>query len=166
MSEASAAMGLTSLESLDEFIAANRRNFEEYQHQLAGIPGLSLISFKKNERHNYQYMVAEIDESKTGVTRDELVAILHKEKVIARRYFYPGCHRMEPYRSLYPEAGKNLEQTDKLTARVITLPTGSAIDATQIAVISELIRMIVARGAEIHERLANSQNAATHAIFA
>jgi dTDP-4-amino-4,6-dideoxygalactose transaminase len=31
MSEVSAAMGLTSLESIDEFVAVNRRNYEAYR---------------------------------------------------------------------------------------------------------------------------------------
>ena len=33
-----------------------------------------------------------------GRVRDDLVAALHAENVLARRYFYPGCHRLEPYR--------------------------------------------------------------------
>ena len=34
MSEVAAAMGLTSLESLHEFIGVNRRNYDQYQEQL------------------------------------------------------------------------------------------------------------------------------------
>ena len=52
------------------------------------------------ERTNYQYIVLEVDELETGLTRDELVQVLIAENVLARRYFYPGCHRMEPYRSV------------------------------------------------------------------
>ncbi len=29
------------------------------------------------------------------------IPVVGKEQVLARRYFYPGCHRMEPYRTLY-----------------------------------------------------------------
>ena len=39
MSEVAAAMGLTSLESLDEFVAVNRRNYEAYRAALGGVPG-------------------------------------------------------------------------------------------------------------------------------
>jgi dTDP-4-amino-4,6-dideoxygalactose transaminase len=42
MSEVSAAMGLTGLESLDEFIAANRRNYAAYRIGLQGLPGVQL----------------------------------------------------------------------------------------------------------------------------
>src|SRR6185369_16835713 len=101
MNEVSAAMGLTNLDSMDEFIGINRRHYKQYEDHLAPFAGISFLPYDDNERSNYQYVVLEIDESKTGVTRDELLQILHAENVLARRYFYPGCHKMEPYKSLY-----------------------------------------------------------------
>ena len=96
MSEVSAAMGLTSLENMEEFIEVNRRNYHYYQEGLANIPEISLFPVNESEKHNYQYIILDIDEEKTQVSRDLLIKILHAENVIARRYFYPGCHRMEP----------------------------------------------------------------------
>src|SRR5207248_907523 len=92
MSEASAAMGLTSLESLEEFIAVNRRNYHEYQTQLDGIPGIKIITYDNRERNNYQYVVVEVEQSRLGLSRDHLVRIFHAENILVRRYFYPGCH--------------------------------------------------------------------------
>ena len=37
MTEICAAMGLTSLEAMEEIIAANRRNYEAYRARLAGV---------------------------------------------------------------------------------------------------------------------------------
>ena len=99
MNEISAAMGLTNLESMDDFVSVNRRNYKQYEAELTGLEGVSLLTYDEDEKCNYQYVVLEIDEARTIVTRDELMEILHKENVLARRYFYPGCHRMEPYRS-------------------------------------------------------------------
>ncbi len=116
MNEVSAAMGLTNMESMDEFIAINRGHYKQYQDQLAGLDGVSFALYDEQERSNYQYVVVEIDASKTGIDRDELLTILHAENVLARRYFYPGCHRMEPYRTLYPDAHLSLPQTEYLAA--------------------------------------------------
>src|SRR5437660_6716781 len=55
MSELAAAVGLTSLEHMDEFIAVNRRNYEHYGAELAALPGLSLLSYDGREQCNYQY---------------------------------------------------------------------------------------------------------------
>ena len=65
--------------------------------------------------------------------------ILHAENVRARRYFYPGCHSMEPYRSYYPNAGLLLPETEKLAKRVLCLPTGTAINEEAIKKICEII---------------------------
>ena len=143
MSEVSAAMGLTSLESVEEFIEVNRRNYQCYQDGLAGICGVSLFPVNKAEKHNYQYIVLEIDEEKTKVSRDLLIRILHAENVIARRYFYPGCHRMEPYRSYFPHAGLLLPETEKLAQNVLVLPTGTAISEEDIRKICQIIQCVV-----------------------
>jgi dTDP-4-amino-4,6-dideoxygalactose transaminase len=153
MSEVSAAMGLTSLESLDDFIRINQRNYQQYQDELNGIPGLRLLTFAESEKCNYQYIVAEVDQATAGISRDELVYLLHAENVIARRYFYPGCHKMEPYLTKYPNAGLNLPFTEQLAERAMTLPTGTAVRATEISGICQTIRDAISCGPEIHERL-------------
>jgi dTDP-4-amino-4,6-dideoxygalactose transaminase len=153
MSEVSAAMGLTSLESLKDFISINYVNFKQYQHELAGIPGISLLTYGETEKCNYQYIVLEVDESLTKITRDQLINILSKENVLARRYFYPGCHQMEPYRSYFPHAGLLLPETDKLVQRVLLLPTGTAVGLCEISQICEIIGLVVAQGEKIRGKL-------------
>lgn len=154
MNEVSAAMGLTSLESLDEFISVNHRHYKQYQHELAGIPGIRLTAYDESEKCNYQYIVLEIDAAETQVTRDELMYILWAENVVARRYFYPGCHRMEPYRSYFPHSGLLLPETERLVQRVMSLPTGTAVGEWEISRICGIIRTAVEHGPEVHERVA------------
>ena len=153
MPEVSAAMGLVSLESLDEFIAINRRNYERYRQELEGVAGVTLLKYDEGERCNYQYIVAEIDEAAAEVSRDQLLEILHAENVLARRYFYPGCHRMEPYRSFFPRAGLLLPETEKLAARVLVLPTGTAVSEDDIAKLVGIIKTVIGNGALIRSKL-------------
>jgi dTDP-4-amino-4,6-dideoxygalactose transaminase len=153
MSEVSAAMGLTGLESLEEFIATNHRNYQQYQRELADVPGINLIKYDENEKCNYQYIILEIDGQVTGVSRDQLLEILHAENVLARRYFYPGCHHMEPYRSFFPHAGLLLPETERLTKQVMSLPTGTAVGPAEVSEICQIIRLVIAHGPEVRERL-------------
>lgn len=145
MTEAAAAMGLTNLQSLAEFVQTNRRNYDHYQRELADVPGLSLITYDQAERGNFQYVIVEVDEAAAGISRDALVEILHAENVLARRYFWPGCHRMEPYRSLYPDAGRDLPYTEQVAERVMALPTGTAVGEQEIRIIGEIVRAAVAQ---------------------
>jgi len=153
MNEVAAAMGLTSLESLEQFVATNHRNYWQYQQELADIPGVSLLTYDENERCNYQYIILEIDETTTQVSRDHLREILWAENVLVRRYFYPGCHRMEPYRSFFPHAGLLLPHTERLVTRVLSLPTGTAIGPDDIREICQIIRLAFMQGYEVRERL-------------
>jgi dTDP-4-amino-4,6-dideoxygalactose transaminase len=154
LNEVSAAMGLTNLESMDEFIAVNQRNYQRYRDELAGLAGVRLIDYDATEKHNYQYVVLEIDEDETGVTRDQLAKVLHAENVLARRYFYPGCHQMEPYRSYFPHAGLLLPETESLTRRVLCLPTGTGVSEAEIGGICRIVRQVLENGAEVRRRMA------------
>ena len=158
MSEVSAAMGLGSLESLDEFIQANHEHYRAYLSGLKDVPGLQVVRYDEAEKSNYQYVILEIDPERADLDRDLLVRLLHAENVRARRYFYPGCHQMEPYRSMPPWAGLELPATERLTRRVMQLPTGTALQASEVQRICELIRFIlensgaIRRAAESHPR--------------
>lgn len=153
MTEICAAMGLTSLESIDSIITANHRNYRQYKQELADVPGVTVAEYDEKERCNYQYVILEIDEQVTGLSRDVLVNILHAENVLARRYFYPGCHQMEPYRSYFPNAGLMLPQTQKLTDVVMSLPTGTAISQSDVSTICQIIKFSIVHASEITKTL-------------
>jgi dTDP-4-amino-4,6-dideoxygalactose transaminase len=153
MTEVAAAMGLTSLESMTEFVEVNRRNHRRYREELSGVPGLTLVEYDESEAGNFQYVVLEVDEFRAGLSRDALKDVLWAENVLARRYFHPGCHRMEPYRSYFPNAGLLLPQTERLTEQVLALPTGTAVEPEEIARVCEIIRLALAHGPELKERL-------------
>ncbi len=156
MTEVCAAMGLTSLESVDEFVAINRRNYLAYRRELNGIPGVTLMAYNESERTNYQYIVVEVDEREAGLGRDELVQVLTAENVLARRYFFPGCHRMEPYRSYFPHASLTLPETEKVCRRVMVLPNGTSVDERAITLIGQVIRTAIAEAGAVRAQLAVS----------
>lgn len=153
MTEIAAAMGITSLESLDEFVAVNKRNYEQYLAELSGLPGLQVLTYDARNDTNYQYIVLEIDEAVSGISRDRLQRVLWAENVIARRYFYPGVHRMEPYRSYFPHAGLLLPETERMTQRVLCLPSGTGVDAAGISTICQIIRVALANSRALTGRL-------------
>ena len=149
MPEVSAAMGLTSLESMNEFVQANRANYLAYEAGVKSIRGLNILPYHENEATNYQYLVMLLEEQVAGVKRDTLIDVLHKENIIARRYFYPGCHRMEPYRSQQPDAGLLLPETEKLAAQTIVLPTGTEINSEIVQEIVDILRCAIEHSAQL-----------------
>lgn len=139
MNEVCAAMGLGSLESLERLIDTNTANRAAYREALGGLEGISLYEFNEREANNFQYLIVEIDPQTCPFTRDELVAILHAENVIARRYFTPGCHRSMPYRSRPRRSMDSLTVTEQLCESLIALPTGAGVNTGDIGEIGMIL---------------------------
>jgi dTDP-4-amino-4,6-dideoxygalactose transaminase len=146
MIEVAAAMGMINLKVIDEVIEANRRNYHVYREAMADLPGISVLPFDESERQNYQYVVMEVGDD-SPVSRDEIIRALHAEKVMARRYFWPGCHNMTPYNELYPRAGEMLPYTRQVADRVVVLPTGTTMDEDMVRTVVSIIAVLL-KGAE------------------
>ena len=145
MSEFAAATGVTALESRDEFMARNEENFSAYRQALACTPSLKMCFQRAPELQNRQYVVVDVDAAEAGKSRDEIVAALHAENVLAKRYFFPGCHRMEPYRSMESVRNTTLPQTEHLCERLMQLPTGTSVSLADIGRIGEFLGRLTSR---------------------
>jgi len=138
MNEVCAAMGLTNFDSLAEFISANQSNYDCYKSCLESLECVKLIEFNKSEKCNYQYIVIELDDD-FRQKRDRLIEHLWDHNVLARRYFWPGCHQMEPYKSQQKNTHKHLNKTEDKLDRIVVLPTGTAVSESEITTICNLI---------------------------
>jgi dTDP-4-amino-4,6-dideoxygalactose transaminase len=139
MIEVCAAMGLANLDGFDDIVAANRRNHAAYKQALAGIPGLSVLDYDPAERNSHHYVVVEVDEASAS-TRDGILAALHAENILARKYFWPGSHMMQPYRELFPRAGMMLPHTRVVAERVIVLPNGTGLPKGAVQIVCNIIQ--------------------------
>jgi dTDP-4-amino-4,6-dideoxygalactose transaminase len=142
MPEVSAAMGLTSLENIDNLIRKNQDNYHAYQDALAELEEVSLLKYDEKERRNYQFVVIDLGKEFDGPPRDLLMRVLHAEGVLAKRYFHPGCHRVAPYKSNDLDE-HSLKVTEKLADSLLALPTGDMINRSEINMICSIIKLYV-----------------------
>ena len=154
LSEVNAAMGLANFASIDKVMEVNKDRYEAYCAALNDIPGLSVMPIEASEERNYQYVVLLVEDS-FPQSRNELLEALTAENILARKYFWPGCHRMEPYQSLQPNAGLTLPVTEALSEQVIVLPTGPNLPVEVIDVVRDVCRVLSGRPADLPQRLAN-----------
>jgi dTDP-4-amino-4,6-dideoxyglucose len=58
-------------------------------------------------------------------SRDNLVHHFHENDILVRRYFHPGCHHLEPYKS-DPSYNNSrlLPKTENVASKVLVFPTG------------------------------------------
>lgn len=145
MSEISAAMGLTNLESAEDFVKKNYLNYKLYQELLADTDSIDLIEYDEMESYNYQYVVLMVGRT-SSIDCGRLIKTLHSEGIRARRYFWPGCHKQAPYNTLLP--APDLPVTDDVAGRLISLPTGTHVGEDDIRRIVKIIQ-----SAEMSDRL-------------
>jgi dTDP-4-amino-4,6-dideoxygalactose transaminase len=152
LNEAAAAMGLTVLEEMGELVAANRTHAAAYGRRLDRWPGLRRLRTGPGVASTEPYVVLEVDPS-SGMTRDQLMGVLRAEGVLARRYFFPGCHRMEPYASERDPDGWHLPVTEGLVQRLLCLPTGAAVAPDDVEAVCDLIDFALEHAVDIRDRL-------------
>ena len=152
MHEASAAMGLTSLESFDETTNKNKRTSQVYERELRCLHGIRVLTHEPTNEPNYHYVVLEVNPYKAQINRDQLCDILVAEGVFARKYFWPGAHRAMPYRDEQPEADTHLPVVGMLSARVLVLPNSANLDERDVSTICGIIKHAVHNAASIKER--------------
>ncbi len=145
--EVSAAMGLANFEHLPEIMAVNAANRVAYLEGMRDLEGLRLLPYDDAEQSNNQYVVLEVF-PEAELDRDALVEALRAEQIMARKYFWPACHRMAPYRDEPPPGGYRLTATEEVADRVIVLPTGMSVDRGDIDVITDIVRLVRANSAE------------------
>jgi len=144
MHEVSAAMGIANFETLQTVIDCNKSNYDAYRSALRDVPGIRVIEYDEAERNNYQYVVVEVLPD-FGVTRDRLLASLQADNVLARSYFSPGCHSVEPFCSRLVDEPR-LPHTADLCERLLALPTGTLVSADDVSVVTALVRATGPRG--------------------
>lgn len=139
MNEICAAMGIVNLKQIKEFIQRSKARYQLYRTGLSNISGIKLIEYEKEGvLNNFHYIPIIVEEKRYGESRDELKLRLSKHNIIARRYFYPGCHRLEPYADKY--GALPLHNTNYTAERVLILPNGDNISHDSIEKICEILK--------------------------
>ena len=120
MNEFCAAMGLCNLRHIDEEIEKRRLVVERYMEHLAGVPGLQLNPVQRDVQPNYSYFPVVFDEKVFGSTRNEVMAELGKNDIIARKYFYPITNSFDCFHGKYDVSETPVAL--HISKRVLTLP--------------------------------------------
>lgn len=153
MSEAQAAMALLSLRHFDEHCDHNRRIHNIYRRRAAAWSDIRFYDFPDGELHNHQYAVLELKPA-APLARDELLALLRAENVLARRYFYPGMHRLPPYADRTDTIA--LPVTEALCRNTLQIPLGPYVSEDMAERICDLFDLALANSTSITSRLRTS----------
>ena len=120
MSEFAAAYGLTALENLESVLNQNKSVYGSYLEIFKDSQEIEFLEYDDANASNFHYIVARVNSS----YRDQLVDYFHQNNIFVRKYFYPGCHHLEPYRSDKKYSFIRLPNTEKISSEIIIFPNG------------------------------------------
>lgn len=137
MNEFQAAMGICNLRHIDDEIAKRKAVVEHYRKRLEGVEGITLCKPQENVVSNYAYFPVVFDGYK--YTRDDVVEILGKENIVARKYFYPLVNQYDCYKNLDTADVTKTPVAKHMADRVLTLPLYADLSFDDVDKICDLI---------------------------
>jgi pyridoxal phosphate-dependent aminotransferase EpsN len=120
-----AGVGRAQLAVLEERVEARRQIFDRYYRELVHFPGLEFMPELSNTRSNRWLTTLTIEESRAGVTNDELRIALSEENIEARPVWKP-LHMQPLFAGVkYYSHRPNENVSEQLFEKGICLPSGS-----------------------------------------
>lgn len=149
LNEVHAAMGLASLDDIEDQVRRNRQRYNTYQSRLAAVPGVRLLEFDERYRTSYKNIVIELLDG-WPLSRKDTLSIMNAEKMLARAYYHPPLHRK---RMRYPHVPAELPLTDALSERFVLMPCGHMVSDADIDQVVALLEFMHANAGAINGRL-------------
>jgi dTDP-4-amino-4,6-dideoxygalactose transaminase len=125
MSELHAALALHSLQGVNARIARRNEIRTRYGKNLNGIPGIRFQQVAGDDLSTFKDFSLLIEEESFGLSRDELLAALHRHNIDARKYFSPPVHQQSLYRQMWDR--RPLPVTEMISNGVVSLPIYSSL---------------------------------------
>jgi dTDP-4-amino-4,6-dideoxygalactose transaminase len=138
MPELSAAMGLASLEMLDDVAERRRRIAACYRRELESLPGIGFVESAPGALSSYKDFSITIDPARFGMTRDSVRRALAVRGIETRTYYDPPCHRQTAFEHFH-DRSRPLSATDLLSARSLSLPIGAHVDEAVVEEVCEAV---------------------------
>jgi dTDP-4-amino-4,6-dideoxygalactose transaminase len=146
LSELHAAVVLAGLDYLEARVGRRTEIADRYRAGMGAVPGVSFQAPRRGDRPSWKDFTILVDEAAFGCSRDLVVEALAAEGVATRKYYSPPVHRQQAYVST--PTGP-LPVTDRLAARVISLPMSSHLSDDAVDGISEAVHRIQSHAEEI-----------------
>ncbi len=131
-----AALGVSQMDDLEEFIEKKVRNYDHYNEELAGVDGITILPFRQDTRSNHWFYSLLIDEKVLGIDRNELMHILIDEGIQCRP-IWKLIHTLEPYKDF--EAFR-IEKAPYYESHILNVPCSTNLKAEDITYVCNKIK--------------------------
>lgn len=137
-----AALGLSQLKRLDDFIVKRRKLVKRYRKHLQSIPSLTLFTDRQDSFTAFHLFVVQIDFKSYSITKEELMQQL-KNKGIGSQVHYIPLYYHPVLRQEESEEQLNYPQTEKYYREALSLPLYFDLSESDVdRICDELIKIL------------------------
>lgn len=133
-----AALGVSQMEELEEFVKTKIQNYEQYEKELSGVNGITVLPFRPDTRSNHWFYSLLIDEKSLGIGRDDLMHQLIGEGIQSRPV-WKLIHTLEPYKGF--EAFQ-IEKAPYYEAHILNVPCSTNLKTEDVIYVCKKIQEI------------------------
>jgi len=138
--ELSAILAYHQIDGAPSVTEGRRRWDAAYRAALGDVRGIRFQALPENRRSNHEFSVIGIDAERFGRSRDEVLAALLEQGIVAKPYFSPPIHAMRCY------VGKlrcdDLRITEALSNAALCLPVHPDEPASAATAVADQIRSL------------------------
>jgi dTDP-4-amino-4,6-dideoxygalactose transaminase len=142
MSEMHAAVGLLSLQRLDELVKARRVLIERYTTRLGQLPGCRVQTPPEDRTSSGNYFVLFIG-ARARMNRDTVHTELKARGIQTKRYFYPPLHEHTLFQRVACRRSDRLERTIVASRDALALPLYSHMTVEQLDSVCQAVERLL-----------------------
>lgn len=142
MTNMQAALGLSQLERLDEFVKRKRAMGKLYLELLKDIPGLQLPLAQTGYADNIYWVFGLVLNDEVDFDANAIMKQLGERKIGTRPFFWP-MHQQPVLQKMGLFAKTSCPVAERMARRGFYLPSGLALTAEQQEVVAENLRVVM-----------------------
>jgi dTDP-4-amino-4,6-dideoxygalactose transaminase len=143
LSEMHAAVGLLSLNRLDQLVKARLLLIERYASRLGRLPGCHVQMLPEDRTSSGNYFVLFVSE-RARMSRDKVRAHLKSQGIQTKRYFYPPLHEQTLFHRVACRRSDRLELTMAASREALALPLYSHMTLDQMDSVCQAVEHLLA----------------------
>ena len=122
ITEFSAMLGIKEIEFIDFEVKRRNQIAQRYREALCKVPGIEFQKISPEDISSYKDFAITINFDLLGVDREHLMEDLSAKGIETRAYFSPSVHQMKYFRKNKSIDKRNLDNTELLEKRILSLP--------------------------------------------
>lgn len=142
MNELQAALGLSQLKRLDQFIDKRRRLVERYRKQLAGCKEIRLFNESFDEKSAYHLMVVQVDFEKLGLSRTVVIQEL-MDRGIGTQYHYIPLYRHPAVKKSVGDISDQFPEMELYYKQALSLPLFFELEESDVDFICNQFKAVL-----------------------